>query len=219
MEDQISVIPRIRKVAYTTYASFPSSNLKAGDLAYATDRLVFYRWSGSAWQSVTIHASSGAEASIPSAANLPNGSLYFETDTAKLKQVQSSSWAEITTSFTLQTKIMNLTRDMTAASGDVATTAVGFAPKALIIIGAIGGTTTISLGFGGGSNDEGCVRYYPHSSVWEGTGSHFVSAYETATKNQTSTIKTLDADGFTETYAKGGTPSAGTFSYQVLCIG
>ena len=95
MDTKVKVIPRIRRVIYATYANFPTTGLKTGDLAYATDRLVFYRWSGAAWQSLTIHSSSGTAANIPAAADVPNGSLYYETDTAKTKQVQAGAWVEI----------------------------------------------------------------------------------------------------------------------------
>ena len=78
-ESEVTIIPQIRQV---------------------------YR-AGAAWEAVTTHSSSGAAADIPAAADLPNGSLYYETDTAKLKQVQSGAWAAIvdTSSFpTLTTK-------------------------------------------------------------------------------------------------------------------
>lgn len=96
MDTNIQTIPQMRKVYYATYANLPTTGLKVGDLGYATDRLVFYRWSGAAWEALTIHSSSGVAANIPTAANLPDGSLYYETDTTKLKQVQSSAWVEVT---------------------------------------------------------------------------------------------------------------------------
>jgi len=92
---EVHDIPYTRRVIYTTYAGFPSTGLRIGDLAYATDRLVFYRWNGAAWQAVTIHSSSGLAAAIPTAADLPNGSLYFETDTSLTKQVQAGAWGTI----------------------------------------------------------------------------------------------------------------------------
>lgn len=95
--NEITTIPRLRQVYYDTYANLPTTNLRAGDLGFATDRLVLYRWSGSAWQSINFHVSSGVAANIPTAGDLPEGSLYHETDTGKTKQVQSSAWVEITT--------------------------------------------------------------------------------------------------------------------------
>lgn len=91
-----TTIPKIRKVYYDTYANLPTSGVSAGDLGYSTDRKVFYRWSGVAWQNVGLHFSSGAYADIPAAADLPNDSLYFATDKWVLYQNQSSTWVAIT---------------------------------------------------------------------------------------------------------------------------
>jgi hypothetical protein len=96
MGSEVTTIPQLRRVIYDTYGNFPTTNLREGDLAYATDRLVLYRWSGAAWQAITIHCSSGVAANIPNAANLPNGSIYYETDTNIMKQVQSGAWGAIT---------------------------------------------------------------------------------------------------------------------------
>ena len=96
MTTELSPIPYTRRVWYSAFANLPATGNRIGDLAYATDRVVFYRWGGAAWQAVTIHSSSGTAAAIPTAADLPNGSLYFETDTGELKQVQAGAWAAIT---------------------------------------------------------------------------------------------------------------------------
>ena len=95
MEQQLGAIQRYTEVYYNTYANLPTANVRVGSLGFATDRLVLYRWSGSAWQEITIHSSSGTAAAIPTAADLPDGSIYYETDTAILKQVQSSSWVVV----------------------------------------------------------------------------------------------------------------------------
>ena len=92
MSTRISTIPQMRRVYRATYANLPITGLRVGDLGYATDRRVFYRWSGAAWQSLTIYSGSGVAANIPTAADLPNGSLYQETDTHKLMEVQGGAW-------------------------------------------------------------------------------------------------------------------------------
>lgn len=88
-------IARLNANYYSAYADLPVTGLRVGETGFATDRLVFYRWSGTAWQAITIHSSSGLAANIPAAATLPNGSLYFETDTGALKQVQAGAWVII----------------------------------------------------------------------------------------------------------------------------
>lgn len=95
MATRVDNIPQTRQVFYCTYASLPITGLSVGDLGYATDREILYEWDGSAWQPITFYCGSGLAANIPSASNLPDGSLYFETDTQFLKQVQSGAWASI----------------------------------------------------------------------------------------------------------------------------
>jgi hypothetical protein len=103
MADELTAIPKIRQVYYLTYANLPTSGLTVGDLGFATDRLVLYRWSGAAWQNLSIHSSSGLHAAIPAAADLPAGSVYFETDTQQLFQIQGGAWVAITTIWTAAT--------------------------------------------------------------------------------------------------------------------
>ena len=100
-ESAVTVIPQMRQVTYTIYASFPTGG-REGDLAFATDRLVFYRWSGSAWQSVTFASSSGATGAKPAAADLPNGSMYFDTTLNSLSQVQAGAWVTISSASYVQ---------------------------------------------------------------------------------------------------------------------
>lgn len=94
-KEEITTIPYVRKCFYAAYANLPTSGIRIGDLGFATDRLVLYRWSGAAWEYLTFHFSSGLAANIPTAADLPNGSCYFEEDTTLLKQVQAGAWATI----------------------------------------------------------------------------------------------------------------------------
>lgn len=101
MAETVSSIPKILRVTYDTYALFPTSQNEVGDLAYATDRKTLYRWNGAAWQPITIYSGSGTAANIPGAATLPDGSLYYETDTALTKQIQGGVW--VTIAATMQT--------------------------------------------------------------------------------------------------------------------
>jgi len=100
MGSEVDSIPRIRQVFYATYALLPITGVAIGDLGFATDRLVLYRWSGAAWVALTIYCSSGLLSARPNAANLPDGSLYFGTNTAMLYQVQAGAWATIISSIT-----------------------------------------------------------------------------------------------------------------------
>jgi hypothetical protein len=50
---ELTTIPKIRRVDYTTYATFPTTGLKVGDLAYATDLDILYRWNGAGWDTLS----------------------------------------------------------------------------------------------------------------------------------------------------------------------
>ena len=133
MVSDLKPISYIRQVIYTTYANFPAGGLKPGDLAYATDRLVLYRWSGTAWQATTIYSSSGTAGAIPAAADLPNGSLYYETDTTILKQVQAGAWAVILAALVIaETSVYNA--NPPAAWTDLDLSAVVGSQKALVVL-------------------------------------------------------------------------------------
>lgn len=58
MTIETTVIPSLRQVIYDTYANFPSAGLAKGDLGWATDQECLYRWSGSAWQTISISKAS-----------------------------------------------------------------------------------------------------------------------------------------------------------------
>ena len=95
MGTDVKEIPVIRQVFYDVYASLPSVGIRTGDLAYATDRKVLYRWNGTVWDPITFFCGSGLASAIPTASDLPDGSLYIETDTAAVKQIQSGAWVTI----------------------------------------------------------------------------------------------------------------------------
>lgn len=94
MTTEVTALASFRSVTYDTYTNFPTSPA-VEDLAYATDRKTLYRWSGAAWQYLTQYHGYGTAALIPTAANLPDGSTYYETDTLKTQQVQAAAWVEI----------------------------------------------------------------------------------------------------------------------------
>ncbi len=92
MSTTLSVIPKIGRVYKTTFANLPTTSVKTEALGYATDRKIFYRWSGSAWEPLTTYIGYGLASAKPAAATLPNGCLYQETDTYKLMEVQAGAW-------------------------------------------------------------------------------------------------------------------------------
>ncbi|OGO29975.1 MAG: hypothetical protein A2Z29_04725 [Chloroflexi bacterium RBG_16_56_11] len=125
---EVKSLTRIHHVYYDVYGDFPATGLFAGDLAYATDRLIMYRWDGAAWQPISIHVSSGLAAAIPAAAALPDGSVYYETDSALLKVVSGGAWS--TMSFPRAT-VGNYTGNSTA--NRAIPHGIGVAPKIVLI--------------------------------------------------------------------------------------
>jgi len=109
-------------------------------------------------------------------------------------------------------KIGSFTRDTAAASGDVAYTGVGFKPSVVIFI-AGHSTTSASIGISDGTT---------HGSIYartaNGMETYAFSLSDAAGSNwQLAIIKSMDADGFTLTWTKGGSPS-GTDTINYLAI-
>ena len=112
--------------------------------------------------------------------------------------------------------LVSATRDMTAASGDVSYTGVGFKPFALIVMATINDlpdvfsftfvTAALTRGFG----QVGTVP------VMVATG-NAIMLQTSAGVYQTAVINTLDSDGFTLTWTKLGSPT-GTGYVYVLCL-
>ena len=98
MSVKVIVIPSLaRRVIYATiYDELPTTGLDAGDLGYAVDRNVLYRWSGSAWQAITISSRHGVTANKGTAANYPESSLFQDDTLELLYMVISGAWKCIT---------------------------------------------------------------------------------------------------------------------------
>jgi len=119
-------------------------------------------------------------------------------------------------------KIIRATRDMTASSGDVSYTGVGFVPALIILLAAIDSAgSTMSVGFadkldgaGGAICDASCGA--SASSWWTGDGFCYLVTTGSTTR-QVGILKTFDADGFTVTWTKTGSPT-GTADLKFICF-
>lgn len=116
----------------------------------------------------------------------------------------------------LASKIININRDATAASGDVSYTGVGFMPTAMVITYGISSTYNFGMGMvdsaktvNTSSNDATAfnIRHNP---------GYLVTAYPSG-GSQFAILKTWDADGFTLTWTKSGSPT-GTIALFCLCF-
>ena len=117
-------------------------------------------------------------------------------------------------------KTITFTRDMTAASGDVAYTGVGFQPRQVVFFASVASNAAGSWGVDDGTNVE-CIFQYsdgsmdsssalsPNKSIYfdNGAGSDYTSAK----------ISAIGSDGFTLTWTLHNSLSA-TATIIALCL-
>lgn len=142
----------------------------------------------------------------------------FVTPKALADQVVLAKYADA------RFKVGTFTRDMTAESGDVAYTGVGFVPKAII---AFGGKDSFAQGIGsyigittGATTNSACLvnMLYDGAGKMTPYGSLFLRFSESGTQYQQAVLKTFDADGFTLTWTKSGTTSANTMTAYYIAL-
>lgn len=107
----------------------------------------------------------------------------------------------------LKSKIIVGTRDMTAASGDVAYTGVGFVPTAVICMTNIdntGSSAYWSMGVSDSSIAEYALALGDDEFALQKTA--FIHIEPVAGNSQAAVMKTYDADGFTLTWTKTSAP-------------
>ncbi len=115
-------------------------------------------------------------------------------------------------------KVGSFTRDLTAASGNVAYTGIGFQPKAVLMIAVVAATKTACWGFAAGAgghvvNERGDdanldvnTNYCINATTSAGSGHYQIAG-----------IATFDSDGFTLTWTKGNAPT-GTLTVIYLAV-
>jgi len=114
-------------------------------------------------------------------------------------------------------KVIQLSRVLNAAAGNVAYTGVGFKPRSLFAMGAATATTFMSFGVSdgtteGGIRDDGTAvadTYKPHVAL--------MLVFGDGTNNAGCSVLSFDADGFTLAWAKTGAGVAQTATIIVLC--
>ena len=117
-------------------------------------------------------------------------------------------------------KLGTLTRAMTAASGDVSYTAVGFKPSLILLFGGCSGTT-IGLFFGALQDLTGAQGINNYASAGTGViyydGSRFW-LMESGSLYQSAILKSFDVDGFTLTWTLNGTPATQTAQLSYIAF-
>lgn len=135
------------------------------------------------------------------------------TDDAKFATALAIAGSTLMKSSHARFKVNTITRDQTAASGNVAYTGVGFAPKGIILIGNIGSAVGSSIGFAvidAGTNQGVMFRNTAGTDL--NSGSFCFYRGDGASWNQSASISSMNADGFTLAWDKGGAPPAGTIT-------
>ncbi|MFA5036689.1 MAG: hypothetical protein WC479_05885 [Candidatus Izemoplasmatales bacterium] len=119
----------------------------------------------------------------------------------------------------LASKTQTETRDNTAASGNVSYTGYGFTPTALIIFACLNDTVNTSFGHCDSVRVEQVMMYRQEVSQWTHNSNQIVYITSALAANrQTAIVASYDADGFTLTWTKSGTPSAGTIAMMVIAV-
>ncbi len=117
----------------------------------------------------------------------------------------------------LASKILVATRDLSASSGDVSYTGVGFQPTSLMVIANCHDTFTFSNGIADSSKTCRLISA-SSANVVRSYADMLVLLYVTNESNlQYCNVKTYDADGFTLTWTKAGSPT-GTGTMAFLCF-
>lgn len=99
----------------------------------------------------------------------------------------------------------SFTRDISLASGTQGITGVGFIPAFVYIVGVIGATDTASWGVEGPVGTQSCLLRR-NSGTYDSSGTHSILFFPSV-GSYFGDITSFDADGFTITWTKTGSPT------------
>lgn len=112
-------------------------------------------------------------------------------------------------------KIGTSTRDMTANSGSASYAGIGFKPSAIIFMMNIAGTLGMTFALITAATIQDCAQYGANTWLTDGAGQMVI--YMDISNYQTATLTSMDTDGFTLYWTKGGLPT-GTATLGYLCL-
>jgi hypothetical protein len=120
---------------------------------------------------------------------------------------------------TMLSKILVLSRDLTAASGNVAYTGVGFRPTALMASGNVAGSpiTSYTTICGFADSALGSGNTLLSAAIITVSGDLLTFRDATGSNLQSAVVASYDSDGFTLTWTKTASPT-GTATTRVLCF-
>lgn len=115
-------------------------------------------------------------------------------------------------------KIITLTRDLAAASGNVSYTGVGFRPRAITFYANVSGTIAWSIGALDASVQFALIgQHGVLAGSVQSSGSAVIGLIVNSTDSQTAAVASLDNDGFTLSWTKNNNPT-GTAGIYAKCI-
>jgi hypothetical protein len=115
----------------------------------------------------------------------------------------------------LLSKVITVTRDMTAVTGDVAYTGVGFTPTSMFASATAESTYSSLNGICDSAKNQKCV-YQVGTGFYD--GSSLIDMEQTlGTARQIGVLKSFNADGFTITWTKTGSPT-GNAACKIICF-
>jgi microcystin-dependent protein len=113
-------------------------------------------------------------------------------------------------------KIGTLTRVQNSANADVAYTGVGFKPSAVIFIAGVDTVPGISVGVDNGTNHYAGIT--ATNSNFRPIGGYSIDREDYSSWSESGKILTMDSDGFTIRWEKGGTPPSATITVYYLAF-
>ena len=113
-------------------------------------------------------------------------------------------------------KVGSLTRAQDAADGAVATTGVGFQPKAIVFFWGVDGVAGGGTGFSDGTN------HFASSTATNNTQrvqtTYVIETLDNSSWDEKGALTALGSDGFTLTWTKGGSPPSATIEIGYLAF-
>jgi hypothetical protein len=118
----------------------------------------------------------------------------------------------------LKSKLVAVTRDMTAATASVAYTGFGFQPTVCFAAGQTAGSLTGNVDVFSMVDSSRSASNTVLAANTLNVGTNFLTFIDTTgTNQQTSSVTSFDADGLTLSWTKVGSPT-GTASINILCL-
>lgn len=150
-----------------------------------------------------------AKESTTIAAHSQNADVENRITAGQLVEIETALNA-----ISILSKTLHATRDLTADSGDVAYTGIGFKPTSIQCFALVDGTIFYSIGNADSSKAGQSFGLYSSTQLTYGGYLIFIS--KSASDYQIATVKSYDDDGFTLSWVKGGSPT-GTAVLKFLC--